>query len=52
LFIDYPDDAVRAAFATALEHGLLDVRRIERVVLQRVRADFFRLPANPGESDG
>lgn len=52
LFRDYPDDAVKSAVATALEHGLHDVRRIERMVLQRIRSDFFRLPTDPENEDG
>jgi transposase len=52
LFRDYPDDAVKSAVATALEHGLHDVRRIERIVLQRIRSEFFRLPTDPENEDG
>lgn len=52
LYVEYPEDAVRSAVAIALEHGLIDVRRIERVVLRQVRAEFFRLPADPEDEDG
>jgi transposase len=52
LFRDYPDDAVKSAVATALEHGLHDVRRIERMVLQRIRSEFFRLPTDEENEDG
>jgi len=46
LYLDYPTEAVVGAVATALEYGLLDVTRIETIVLQRVAGDFFRLPTH------
>jgi len=46
LYLDYPTEAVVDAVATALEYGLLDVSRIETIVLQRVAGDFFRLPTH------
>jgi len=51
LWCDYPTQAVRRAVSVALEHGLLDLRRIERMVLQRVAGDFFRLPTNDEEDE-
>ena len=42
--------AVVAAIATALPYGLLDLERIERMVLRHVAGDFFRLPT-PSEED-
>lgn len=44
LFLDYPTEVVEPVVARALEFGLVDVGRIERMVLQRLRGDFFRLP--------
>jgi hypothetical protein len=51
LWCDYPLDAVRQAAATALTYGLLDLKRIERMVLLRVAGDFFRLPTNNDAED-
>lgn len=44
LYQDYPTEVLVAAVRTALEYGLLDVSRIETIVLQRIAGDFFRLP--------
>lgn len=44
LFVDYPTDVLTEAVRCALAHDLLDLGRIERMTLQRVRGDFFRLP--------
>jgi len=52
LYVDYPEDAVKGAVAVALEHGLIDVRRIEPIVLRQIRAEFFRLPNDPEDEDG
>lgn len=46
LWTDYPDDAVIAAVSRALDHDLVDLDRIESLILQHVRGAFFRLP-NP-----
>jgi transposase len=40
---DYPHDALRAALAEALRYGLYDLERIERMTLERIANDFFRL---------
>lgn len=49
---DYPTAPVVDAAATALAHGLLDLARLERMVLRRIGGDFFRLPlADDGEHD-
>lgn len=49
---DYSTDVVREAISVALEHGLLDLGRIEKMILQRIAGDFFRLPTTPEEDDG
>ena len=46
MWLDYPSDALEAAVARALDFGLLDLNRIERMVLKNLRGDFFKLP-NP-----
>lgn len=47
LWLDYPVEPLRAALARSLEHGLLDLERIERVVLQQLAGNFFRLDDGP-----
>lgn len=49
LYLDYPTEPLVAAVETALEFGLLDLQRLEAMVLQRVRGDFFRLPSPNAE---
>lgn len=44
IWTDYPEDAVAPAIGRALEFGLLDLARIEKMVLGCVVGDFFRLP--------
>lgn len=38
----YPADAFLAAIEQALEYGLFDLNRLERLILERVGGDFFR----------
>ena len=52
IWTEYPTEAVLGAVSVALEHGLLDLRRIERMVLQRIAGDFFDLPTEPEDDDG
>ena len=40
---DYPHDALRAALCEAQRYGLYDLERIERMTLERVAHDYFRL---------
>ena len=42
---EYPTEPLCAAVERALAHGLIDLDRIERRVLQHVAGDFFRLPS-------
>jgi hypothetical protein len=51
MWLDYPTDALELAVGRALEFGLADLARIERMTLRTVRGDFFRLP-NPEGDDG
>jgi hypothetical protein len=51
MWLDYPTDAVVAAADRALEFGLVDLDRIERMVLRNVRGEFFRLPMPDVEGD-
>ena len=49
LWCEYPTEAVREAVSVALDYRLLDIERIERLVLQQIAGDFFRLPRDPDE---
>jgi hypothetical protein len=52
MFVDYPKDPLCAAVAEALHYGLLDLERIEKMVLRRIAGDFFRIDAaNESEDD-
>ncbi len=44
MFLDYPTDTLRMVVAEALRYGLLDLKRIERMVLRNIAGDFFKLP--------
>ena len=39
----YPDDAFLAAVRQALEYGLFDLARLERIILKNIADDFFDL---------
>jgi transposase len=43
LYLDYPDEPLLGAVREALHYGLLDVERIEKMILRRIGEDFFRL---------
>lgn len=50
---EYPPDAVHTAVTRAVEFGLLDLNRVERLVLRAVSGEFFRLPTpNPEDPHG
>jgi hypothetical protein len=50
---EYPTSPLAAAVERAMAHGLYDLERIERMVLERVAGDYFRLrPAGPGGAEG
>ena len=48
---DYPHDAFAAALEEALSFGMVDLERLERMVLRRVDRDFFVLPRRPHRGD-
>ncbi len=48
---DYPREPLVEAVKSALDYGLTDLGRIERMILARVAGDFFQLPLGP-EDDG
>jgi transposase len=49
MWLDYPLEPLQAAIGRALQHGLLDLDRVEALVLRHVAGDFFRL--RPPERD-
>jgi transposase len=44
LWTEYPKEPLMQAVTASMEHGLLDVRRIETRVLIELRQHYFRLP--------
>ena len=40
---DYPPEAFFAAITKALEYGLYDLNRLEKLIIDHVAGDFFRL---------
>jgi transposase len=42
-YLDYPTEALCKAIARALEYGLTDLDRIERMTLRNIAGDYFRL---------
>ena len=49
MFLDYPTDVLEQTVAEALKYGLVDLERIERMVLRNIAGDFFRLPVGNDE---
>ena len=43
MFLDFPTEPLEKAISRALYHGLLDVQRIERIVLRNIAGDFFTI---------
>jgi transposase len=48
---DYPREPLLDAVQCALDYGLTDLARIERMILARVAGDFFQLSLPPGPED-
>lgn len=48
---EYPVDALRAALAEAVRYGMIDLERLERMVLRRVGRDFFPSTRSENEDD-
>jgi transposase len=44
MYLEYPEEALLKALRDALEYGLIDIERIEQMVLKHIAGDFFRLP--------
>ncbi|MGH8627496.1 MAG: hypothetical protein ACREYC_20240 [Gammaproteobacteria bacterium] len=43
----YPHEPFLAALEQALQYGLFDLNRLERLILERVAGDFFALTDDP-----
>ena len=50
-YVEYPTEHLVDAVREALQYGLLDLARIERMTLRRVRGEFFQLPVADDEED-
>jgi len=42
MYIDYPGRALNDSIDDALRYRMLDLKRLERMVLARIGKDFFR----------
>jgi hypothetical protein len=51
MWMDYPGEPLCHAVKQALAHGLLELERIERMVLRAIAGDFFRLGDEAGEEE-
>jgi hypothetical protein len=51
LLREYPREAVAKAVATALEYGLFDLQRLERLILRTIAKDYFVLPGGTDDDD-
>ncbi len=49
--LDYPGEVLTQAVQEARPYGLIDLHRIERMVLRRLAGQFFRLPLPPDEEE-
>jgi transposase len=50
-YLDYPTEALCKAAGRALQYGLTDLERIERMTLRNVAGDYFRLDIAPEQED-
>ena len=51
LYLDYPTEALRKAIAHALDYGLTDLGRLERLLLKQIAGDYFRLTPPRADDD-
>ena len=49
IWADYPLEPVRRAVSVALKYGLIDLKRIETMVLRHIAGNFFELPVDDDE---
>jgi len=48
---EYPREPLLGAVREAIRYGLYDLDRLERMILRRVRREYFLLDRGPGEDD-
>ncbi len=48
IWMDYPTEIVEQCVQRALEYGLLDLERIEKMILKQLAGRYFRLPTDEG----
>jgi len=48
---DYPRGPLLEALRTALEYGLFDLERVERMILRKLASEYFQVSPGPGEGD-
>jgi hypothetical protein len=48
---EYPREPFAAALAEASRYGLYDMTRIEKMILQRIRTDYFRIEGDHMKGD-
>jgi hypothetical protein len=51
LYMEYPLEPLVGAVGRALAHGLVDLERIETMVLRALAKEVFRLPVQPDEEE-
>ena len=51
LYREYPREPVAKAVATALQYGLFDLERLERLILRTIAKDYFVLPGGSDTDD-
>lgn len=51
MYLDYPTPALLDAVHDAVRFGLDDLRRIERMILDRIAGEYFRLPLTEDDHD-
>lgn len=51
-YLDYPLPVLLDTVAEASRYGLLDLGRIERMILRRIAGSFFRLTTDNGDDEG
>lgn len=50
MYLDYPTESLSEAVFRALEYGMLDMGRLEKMVLKNIAGSFFRLPVEPNKN--
>jgi transposase len=51
MYLEYPTEALTMACGEALQYGLLDLQRVEKMVLRNIAGDFFVLSLPGTEED-